>query len=455
MRISPLLATALVAASCQAGDFSRDDDSSIGSATNSIVGGVEATFDEAVVAVVVGGLCTGTLVAPRIVLTAAHCVRDVIEAGFTNLGRVNFGDGRGPWIDSIDVIDMTMHRLYDPPAFFLHDIALLRLARAAPESIKPIPISTTALTDEDVGLQLRVVGFGNTDGANGGSGSGTKRQVTVPLLEVNAAHIGFGDHIYNTCQGDSGGPTFATFDGVEYVIGVTSFGASGCAGRSYMTRTDVMWDVFLTEVIGAWSGPCQNDGECVEDASCLFPDPDCDICGMEGLCGTDCAAPDRDCPLGGLPSDDCSQPTDCESRLCTGAPEDSRITYCSMSCDPTKLSSQSGCSPPLTVCEEQPDGTGICGFSGISPGAQGSSCAEGNECRSGMCDGREGICVEPCGGDLPECGEEYECRAAGDVKVCAIPDERGCSTGSGRSGLGSGLLLLMGLAWAGRRRQRN
>lgn len=457
MRISLLLATALLASSCLDGDFEQNDD--IASQGQSIIGGTEDPLDDAVVAVFVGGLCTGTLVAPRIVLTAAHCVGDAIEAGFTDFGQVNFGDGRGAWIASIDIIDMTMHRFYKPPAFLTNDIALVRLASPAPSSIDPLPISTTNLTEDDVGLQLRVVGFGNTDGSNGGSGAGEKNQLVVPLLEVSGGHIGLGDRISNTCQGDSGGPTFAKFDGVEHVIGVTSFGSNECRATSQMTRTDIMWDIFLSEVMNAWSGPCQHDGVCVEDESCAYVDPDCDVsgCGMDGVCGEGCAAPDRDCPLAGLASDSCTEATDCESRLCTGAPEDSRVTYCSITCDPTQTDSLSGCFAPLTVCEEQPDGTGICGFSGLTPGVQGASCAENTECRSGLCDNSAEICVEICGEGLAECSEDFECLSAGDISVCSIPAVgscTGCGTNSGPSGALSGLLLLLGLAF-GTRRRRN
>lgn len=454
MRTPLLFAVSALLLSCQGDTPDGATELPVERQQKAIIGGTANHGDQAVVAVFAGGLCTGTLIAPEIVLTAAHCVGDAIVSGNTNSGGVRFGDGDSPWIDSVGIVDMAMHRLYKPPAFLQHDIALVRLDRPGPASISSLPISTRELTEEDVGLQLRVVGFGNTDG-EAGTGAGRKRQVTLPLKEVRPGHITIGDHLYNTCQGDSGGPTFAMFGGREYVVGVTSYGASGCAGLSALTRTDAMWDAFLTEVISAWSGPCQQDNVCVEDPSCDYPDPDCDPCGMDGVCIRDCPKPDKDCPLEGLAGESCADTLGCESRTCATAPEDDRITYCSMSCDPSVSSEKSGCYAPLTICEDQGDGTGLCGFPGITPSAQGAPCDDGSTCRSGMCDSIEGICVEPCGDGLPECHEDYSCQSAGELKVCAVPADRGCSmTHGGRSGFGA-VFLLLALLIAARRRTRD
>ncbi len=468
MRIPHLVASAALLLSCQGevpdsvndSDPDNWEDLALGHTRQSIIGGTADHGDPSVVAVYAGGLCTGTLVAPQIVLTAAHCVGDAIVSGNTNAGGVRFGDGESPWIDSIDIVDMTMHRLYKPPAFKRHDIALLRLARPAPAEIPVLPISTRNLTEDDVGLQLRVVGFGNTyggtPGEDNGTGSGSKRQVTLPLKEVRPSHLTIGDRLYNTCQGDSGGPTFARFGGTEYVVGVTSYGAGGCTGLSSLTRTDAMWDAFLTEVISAWSGPCKQDNVCVEDESCAYPDPDCDPCGMDGYCILDCPKPDKDCPLEGLAGESCTDTLGCESRLCAASKDDERIQYCSMPCDPTVTSFNSGCIAPLTICEDIGGGVGQCRFPGITPGAQGAVCEDGADCRSGMCDSSDEICVEPCGGDLPECNEGFECTKLSDLQVCTLPQSSSgwCSVGGNRSGSRGGLLLLLALVFGARRRRR-
>jgi hypothetical protein len=50
--------------------------------------------------------------------------------------------------------------------------------------------------------------------------------------------VAIGDSKRDTCQGDSGGPALALIDGVETIIGITSFGDVGCHNGGYDTRTD-------------------------------------------------------------------------------------------------------------------------------------------------------------------------------------------------------------------------
>jgi V8-like Glu-specific endopeptidase len=444
-------AAALLAAACSAPDQPA-------SASLPIIGGNFDAGDDAIVLVeIAAGLCTGTLVAPRVVMTAAHCVSEAIEDGDTANGTVRFGNGQDPWIGEVAVIDMAMHREYSPPAFVHWDIAALRLAEDAPDGIAPLAPNFEPLDPaRDIGLSLRTVGFGVTDG-QAQTGFGIKREVRLTADEINFYHIGVGTATQNTCQGDSGGPTLASFGSEERIVGVTSFGSDACRARSFLTRVDSMGD-WLEQVIDAWSGPCQLDGKCVEDG-CRTVDPDCDECGFEGSCGTDCPNIDLDCDLGARIGDPCGDEFDCESRLCLPAVDEPRLSFCTASCDPARPVET--CPPPLSTCIEGSGGEPVCAYSGPTPSAQGAACEEDSECRSGLCDTDNAICVEECGDGLPDCAEPYSCQKVGSARACTLGgDEGGCGVTSGAGGAsravpwGTFLALFCALALPLARRRR-
>ena len=449
--------TGMLLVGCIGPDEGDHGSQAIGAATLPIIGGVGDSGDPAVVMTQTSdGQCTATLVAPTVLLTAAHCVAHSIENGNLS-GRAYFGSGNGNWIAQRNIIDLFMHRQYQGGLESGYDTALMRLDSPPPAGIDPIPMNSTPLDKSYVGAQIRTVGFGANMSSPDGqtqSGYGVKRQLQHAILDVTSDFIVTGDRDRNTCQGDSGGPTFLDLDGTEYVIAVTSFGSTGCGSgadpTSKQARVDIYLDDYIREVVAAWSGPCQGgDFQCVTDGCGDFPDPDCAPCGVDRMCSTGCDKKDLDCPYSGEMGDLCGDRDDCESLRCIVSDDDPRVSYCSDDCDPND---PNACGS--LECTNRADEGDVCTYPGLTPSVQGAPCSDGTDCRSGVCDDKFDICIEQCGDGFPECGDGFSCVSIGGAQACTYPrDGGGCSAGGTGGGVALLLLLAGTLLWANKRRK--
>jgi secreted trypsin-like serine protease len=234
-------------AGCVAGSVTDDldavdavDDGATGTSASEIVGGQATSAYPAVGALTRGGspFCTGTVVASRVVVTAAHCLDGVRATAI----RFALGpNGFAPQA-SIPVARAVMHPQYDRRRL-VNDIGVLILGANAP--VSPVPLNAS-MDRSWIGRPLTFVGYGATNGRTGGGG-GFKRVVTIAVSEVGQATFSYADRAKNTCFGDSGGPAFAVDPrGRLTLAGVTSYGDSTCSRFGVDTRVDA-YRAFLAQ----------------------------------------------------------------------------------------------------------------------------------------------------------------------------------------------------------------
>ncbi|MGY3449550.1 S1 family peptidase [Bradyrhizobium sp. USDA 4353] len=208
-----------------------------------------------------GNFCSGALIAPKLVLTAGHCVQPGVDYRIVEYDR-----DRKPLLKTVRRV--AVHPAFSAQSIAAHrataDVALLELEAPTKERV-PVAVGMPQ-SPLAAGNRFRVAGIGVAIPGDGKSGGvvraaplvATGKPGTLQIRLVDPATQGAKPGL-GGCTGDSGGPAFETQAQGEVLIGVISWSTGpnltdGCGGMTGVTPLTLYRD-WIVQTARQWGMP--------------------------------------------------------------------------------------------------------------------------------------------------------------------------------------------------------
>jgi len=220
-----------------------------GDGTSAVVGGSdvpEGKWPDTVAVLGKRGICSGTLIAPDVVLTAGHCAD--IEPVSVVANTIDYAGNSGTKVNVARTVAY-------PDWENSYDVSVIVLGTPI-NAVTPRRIGTACSFDAFApSTPVRLVGFGATDMQGATTNTHLKEAMTAvvdptcadghgcnPSVAPGGEFVAGGTGNADSCFGDSGGPVYLDTPRGAILVGAVSRGVSGaatpCGGGGIYVRTD-------------------------------------------------------------------------------------------------------------------------------------------------------------------------------------------------------------------------